>query len=59
MQVVLPGATRSEIWERVGIDVNAMPAEMLMHVDEMVDAALAGIDMGETITIPALTDVSK
>jgi hypothetical protein len=29
-----------------------------MEVDVMVDAALRGLDLGETITIPALPDVA-
>jgi short-subunit dehydrogenase len=33
-----------------------LPAEILMDVDEMVDAALAGFDLGERITIPSLPD---
>jgi short-subunit dehydrogenase len=57
VQAVLPGATRTEIWERSGVDANTLPAEILMEVDEMVDAALAGYDMGELVTIPALPDV--
>jgi len=58
IQAVLPGATRTEIWERSGLDVNALPAEMLMEVDEMVDAALAGFDQGELVTIPSLPNAS-
>jgi hypothetical protein len=58
VQAVLPGATRTEIWERAGIDVNQLPAEMVMHVDEMVDAALAGFDQGEQVTIPSLPDAA-
>jgi hypothetical protein len=58
VQAVLPGATRTEIWERAGIDVNQLPAEMVMHVDEMVDASLAGFDQGELVTIPSLPDAA-
>jgi hypothetical protein len=54
VQAVLPGATRTEIWERAGIDVNKYPPEMIMDVEPMVDAALAGLDMGELVTIPSL-----
>lgn len=56
VQAVLPGATRTEIWERGGTDINSLPAEMLMEVDEMVEAALTGLELGETITIPPLPD---
>lgn len=54
IQAVLPGATRTEIWERAGTDINNLPAEILMSVDEMVDASLAGLDQGELVTIPSL-----
>jgi len=58
IQAVLPGATRTEIWGRAGIDDAALPAEMVMGVDEMVDAALAGLDAGEAVTIPSLPDIA-
>jgi uncharacterized protein len=56
IQTVLPGATRTEIWERSGRSADDIPAEMLMDVDEMVDAAMAGLDAGERVTIPSLPD---
>ncbi|WP_202902641.1 hypothetical protein [Rhizobium mesoamericanum] len=55
-QAVLPGATRTELWERSGKDVNSFPIEMLMEVDDLVDAALVGFDRREPITIPPLPD---
>ncbi|MDE1918955.1 MAG: SDR family oxidoreductase [Sphingomonadales bacterium] len=59
VQAVLPGATRTEIWERSGTDINAFPPEMVMFVDDLVDAALVGFDKGETVTIPPLADVGQ
>lgn len=56
VQAVLPGATRTEIWERSGMDINAFPAEMVMDAGDLVDAALVGLDRGETVTIPPLAD---
>lgn len=56
VQAVLPGATRTEIWERSGMDLNKFPPEMVMDVNEMVDAALAGFDQGELVTIPSLSN---
>ena len=58
VQAVLPGITRTEIWERSGMDDSALPASMIMEVGEMVDAALAGFDQGELITIPSLPDAA-
>jgi uncharacterized protein len=56
VQAVLPGATRTEIWERSGRDANALTG--LMEADEVVDAALAGFDQRETVTFPSLRDVN-
>ncbi len=58
LQAVLPGATRTEIWERSGSDINAMDPNMIMDVNDMVDAALAGFDQGELVTIPSLPDAA-
>jgi short-subunit dehydrogenase len=56
VQAVLPGATRTEIWQRSGKDVDAMPPEVVMDAGDLVDAALAGFDRGEAVTIPPLAD---
>jgi short-subunit dehydrogenase len=58
VQAVLPGITRTEIWERTGMDESALPPSMIMEVGEMVDAALTGFDQGELVTIPSLPDAS-
>lgn len=57
VQAVLPAATRTEIWEHAGRDVNAVPG--MMEVDELVDAALVGFDRRELITIPPLHDATQ
>jgi uncharacterized protein len=57
VQAVVPGATRTEIWERSGKDVNALPA--VMEVSDLVDAALVGYDRRETVTIPPLPDARQ
>jgi hypothetical protein len=56
VQAVLPAATRTEIWERSGRDVNTLAA--VMDVGELVDAALVGFDRREPITIPPLPDAA-
>ena len=58
MQVVLPGATRTAIWEKAGTDIASLPPNIVMDVDEMVDAALVGLDRGEGVTIPSLSDIA-
>ena len=52
VQAVLPAATRTEIWERAGIDINTLSE--VMDVGELVDAALVGFDRREAVTIPPL-----
>jgi hypothetical protein len=59
VRVELPGATRTEIWERAGIDLSSFPPEIIMDTDEMVDAALAGLDQGELVTMPWLSDAGE
>jgi short-subunit dehydrogenase len=58
VQCVLPGVTRTEIWNTAG-GLATIPSRMIMEVDEMVDAALAGYDQGEVITIPSLPDAAE
>ncbi|MBJ7442120.1 MAG: SDR family oxidoreductase [Sphingopyxis sp.] len=56
VQAVLPGITRTPIWDEA--QIANIPAEMVMDVNDMVDAALAGFDNGETVTIPALPEMA-
>lgn len=57
VQAVLPAGTYTEIWDRAGIDISSFPA--MMKVDDLVDAALAGFDRRELITIPPLQDAAR
>jgi len=54
VQAVLPGATATEFWDIAGVPVHQLPAQIVMSAEDMVDAALAGLDLGETVTIPSL-----
>lgn len=58
IQAVLPGATATDIWEKAGRTLELLPEEIVMPVEEMVDAALAGFDRGEIVTIPALPNIA-
>ena len=59
VQVVLPGVTRTEIFERSGSSLAQIPPGMVMEVEDLVDAALRGFDQGELVTIPSLPDSSE
>jgi short-subunit dehydrogenase len=38
--------------------VDNLDPETVMSTDDLVDAALAGLDQGETVTLPSLEDAS-
>jgi len=59
VQAVLPGATATEFWDLGGLPLEHLPTEIVMRAEDMVDAALAGFDQGETVTIPALPDIGE
>lgn len=56
VQVVLPGATATDLWEIAGLPWQKLPPSIVMSPEDMVDAALAGLDQGELVTIPGLHD---
>jgi len=58
VQAVLPGATATGFWSVAGLPVEHLPQEIVMSAEDMVDAALAGLAMGEIVTIPALPDLA-
>ena len=58
IQAVLPGATATDFWGTAGLPVEHLPGEIVMRADDMVDAALAGLDQGELITIPSLPETA-
>ena len=59
IQAVLPGAVGTEFWQRGGLPLEHLPKEIVMPVDAAVDAALAGLDQGELITILSLPDIEN
>lgn len=58
IQAVLPGATATDFWGIAGTPIEHVPSEIVMRAEDMVDAALAGLEQGEVITIPALPDAA-
>jgi len=59
IQVVLPGATKTDFWADAGLPVEHLPSEIIVRADEMVDAALAGLDQGEFVIIPSLPEARR
>jgi short-subunit dehydrogenase len=56
IQAVLPAATATDIWELAGLPYQNLPASIVMSPEDMVDAALVGLDQGELVTLPSLHD---
>jgi uncharacterized protein len=56
IQAVVPGATATDLWENAGLPWQKLPPSIVMQVEDMVDAALVGLDQGELVTIPSLHD---
>jgi uncharacterized protein len=58
VQLVLPASTDTEIWDVAGIGLHALDPKTVMPVEDCVDAALSGLDQGETVTLPSVEDAS-
>jgi short-subunit dehydrogenase len=59
VQAVLPGATATDFWSIAGVPVEHLPSQIVMSAEDMVDAALSGLDAGEVVTIPSLPDIAE
>ena len=55
-QCVMPGPVKTEFLAAAGVDDALFPSESFITADELVDAALKGLDLGESVTIPTLRD---
>jgi len=53
---VLPGAVATDFWEISGRPYQNLPPSIVMSPEDVVDAALVGLDQGELVTIPGLHD---
>ncbi len=56
VQLVLPATTATEIWELSGVPLSQLDQATIMRVEDCVDAALAGLDQGELVTLPSVED---
>lgn len=56
VQVVLPSATATEVWDMSGVPLSALAPESVMSTDDLVDAALSALDKGENVTWPSVAD---
>ena len=59
IQAVLPGATATELWAKAGLPYQNLPPSIVMSPEDVVDAALVGLDESELVTIPGLHDEAE
>jgi hypothetical protein len=55
IQTLQPSATATEFWDIAGYSAQKTAANT-MSAEDLVDAALVGLDQGELVTIPGLHD---
>jgi hypothetical protein len=58
VQLVLPASTATELWDLSGVPLASLNQASVMSAEDLVDAALAGFDMGEDITLPPVADAT-
>jgi uncharacterized protein len=58
LQLVMPASTATELWDLSGVPLASLNQAAVMSAEDLVDAALAGFDKGEAITLPSVHDAS-
>jgi short-subunit dehydrogenase len=58
VQAVCPGAVGTDFWALAGTPLDKLPPAIVMSPQDAVDAALAGLDQGEIVTLPALENLT-
>ena len=56
IQLVMPGPIRTEFFSSQGVSESIFPPESYLAPEQLVDAALAGLDAGKSVTIPSMLD---
>jgi short-subunit dehydrogenase len=58
VQALCPGVVQTEFHERAGIDPSRYPPALVMKPEDVVQASLAGLKLGEVICVPVMEDTS-
>lgn len=56
IQLVMPGPIRTEFFSSQGLSDFVFPDSAYLTPHQLVDAALAGAEAGETVTVPSMAD---
>lgn len=57
VQAVLPAGTVTEFYEAAGMPIENFDRSVFMTAEQLVDAALVGMDRGEEVTLPSVHDI--
>jgi short-subunit dehydrogenase len=57
VQALCPGVVATEFHSHVGTDTSRFPAAVVMKPEDLVEASLAGLKLGEVICVPALENL--
>ena len=58
VQAVLPAGTITDFYETAGVSIANFDASVFMTAEQLVDAALAGMDRKEEVTLPSVHDLA-
>ena len=58
VQAVLPAGTVTDFYETAGMSISDFDPKVFMTAEQLVDAALAGFDRKEAVTLPSVHDES-
>ncbi|WP_454888699.1 SDR family NAD(P)-dependent oxidoreductase [Sphingobium indicum] len=56
IQLVQPGPIRTEFFTAAGVSESVFPEDSYLTAEQLVDAALAGLDAGELVTTPTVAE---
>jgi short-subunit dehydrogenase len=56
VQALCPGVVRTEFHERMGMELSRIPVSMVMKPEDVVQASISGLQLGEVVCIPALKE---
>lgn len=57
VQAVLPAGTITEFYDAAGVPISNFDQSAFMTAEQVVDAALLGLDRGEEVTLPSVHDL--
>lgn len=58
VQALCPGVVATEFHSHVGADTSRFPLSIVMQAEDLVDASLKGLKLGEVICVPAMEDTN-